>query len=186
MQLERPERWSVPGSGASSATGAPSTAASALPSATGTSSAQTDTEWGRIWDSLPADFPTYPGATPAEETATGPASADLVVTGGDARTIATTMQAALTAAGYATAGLSGPLEDGSFTLDVTGPPPAARSTPGHPDRRPHEPQVPVRRCLPARLIDRFLPSRIEGGASAQRGRTTARLSCTNRAVIRFA
>ena len=88
----------------------------------GTSSAQTDTEWGRIWDSLPADFPTYPGATPAEETATGAASADLVVTGGDARTIATTMQSALIAAGYATAGLSGPLEDGSFTLDMTGPP----------------------------------------------------------------
>ena len=112
------------GSGASSATGAPSTPASALPSAsgTGTSSAQTDTEWGRIWDSLPADFPTYPGATPAEETATGAASADLVVTGGDARTIATTMQSALIAAGYTTAGLSGPLEDGSFTLDMTGPP----------------------------------------------------------------
>jgi hypothetical protein len=111
------------GSGASSATGAPSTPASALPSAsgTGTSSAQTDTEWGRIWDSLPADFPAYPGATPAEETATGAASADLVVTGGDARTIATTMQSALIAAGYATAGLSGPLEDGSFTLDMTGP-----------------------------------------------------------------
>jgi hypothetical protein len=108
-------------SGASSATG-PSTPASALPSASGTSSAQTDTEWGRIWDSLPADFPTYPGATPAEETATGPASADLVVTGGDAKTIATTMQSALVAAGYATAGLSGPLEDGSFTLDMTGPP----------------------------------------------------------------
>ena len=110
------------GTGASSATGAPSTPASALPSASGASSAQTDTEWGRIWDSLPADFPTYPGATPAEETATGAASADLVVTGGDARTIATTMQAALIAAGYATAGLSGPLEDGSFTLDMTGPP----------------------------------------------------------------
>jgi len=110
------------GSGASSATHEASTPPSAVPSAGGTSSAQTDTEWGRIWDSLPADFPTYPGATPAEETATGPASADLVVTGGDARTIATTMQAALTAAGYTTAGLSGPLEDGSFTLDMTGPP----------------------------------------------------------------
>jgi hypothetical protein len=110
------------GSGASSATREPSTPASVLPSAGGTSSAQTDTEWGRIWDRLPADFPTYPGATPAEETATGPASADLVVTSGDARTIATTMQAALTAAGYATTGLSGPLEDGSFTLDMTGPP----------------------------------------------------------------
>jgi hypothetical protein len=110
------------GSGASSATGAPSTAASAPPSATGASTAQTDTAWGRIWDSLPADFPTYPGATPAEETSTGAASADLVVTGGDARTIATTMQSALTAAGYSTAGLSGPLENGSFTLDMTGPP----------------------------------------------------------------
>ena len=110
------------GSGVSSATQQPSAAASALPSANGTSSAQTDTEWGRIWDNLPADFPTYPGATPAEETATGAASADLVITGGDARTVATTMQSALTAAGYTTAGLSGPLEDGSFTLDMTGPP----------------------------------------------------------------
>ncbi len=110
------------GSGASSATGVPSTPAAALPSGSGASSNQTNTEWGRIWDTLPADFPTYPGATPAEETATGATSADLVVTGGDAKTIATTMQAALTAAGYATTGLSGPLEDGSFTLDMTGPP----------------------------------------------------------------
>ncbi len=99
----------------SSSAAAPSRGAiaSVLPSIGGTPPPQTDTEWGRIWDTLPAGFPTYPGATPGEETATGAASANLVVTGGDAKTIATALQASLTKAGYTTVGLSGPLEDGS-------------------------------------------------------------------------
>ena len=31
--------------------------------------AQTDTDWGRIWDSLPSTFPTVAGSAPASETA---------------------------------------------------------------------------------------------------------------------
>jgi hypothetical protein len=82
---------------------------------------QTETDWGTIWDTLPKSFPTPPGSTPAEETATGPASADLVVEGSDAKGIATGVQQALAVAGYRTRGLQGPLEDGSYVLEMTGP-----------------------------------------------------------------
>jgi hypothetical protein len=87
---------------------------------------QTETAWGRIWDSLPTGFPTYPGSAPAEETASGPASAVLAVQGADARTIAGWMQSKLEQATYSTEALSGPLEDGSFVLDSTGPVPGCR------------------------------------------------------------
>ena len=40
---------------------------------------QTDTDWGRIWDRLPAGFPVYPESVIAEEAASGPASAVYVV-----------------------------------------------------------------------------------------------------------
>ncbi len=76
-------------------------------------SGQTETEWGRIWDSVPATFPRFPGATPAEEAATGPASATLAVPGGDAKTVATWMAGQLTQGGYAVDGASAALEDGS-------------------------------------------------------------------------
>jgi hypothetical protein len=107
-------------------------AASTVPSPAGTSSAptvgpsggsaagQTDTAWGRIWDTLPSDFPKITGSTPSEEASTGPASATLVVNGDTAKAIATSMQARLEAAGFTTVGLSGPLEDGSYVLDSTG------------------------------------------------------------------
>jgi hypothetical protein len=98
---------------------APSAAAS-VPSSTGPAAGQTDTEWGRIWDSLPAGFPTISGATPSEEASTGPASAILAVEGGDPKAIATTLRAQLEAAGYTTEGLNGPGEDGGFVLESTG------------------------------------------------------------------
>jgi hypothetical protein len=100
------------------------TTASATPSASvGAASAagQTDTTWGRIWDSLPGGFPAIPGSTPTEAAA-GPASATLVVQGDAAKAIATSMQTALGVAGFRTEGLSGPLEDGSYVLDSTGTP----------------------------------------------------------------
>jgi hypothetical protein len=111
----------------SSATATPGETATATvqPSAPGSvppAGGQTDTEWGRIWDTLPSGFPTYPGATPGEETATGPASANLVVDGLDAKGIATLLQTLLTQGGYETTGLQGPLEDGSYVLDMSGPP----------------------------------------------------------------
>jgi len=111
------------GTSTSSAAPTPTAARSPLPSLTGTvppAGGQTDTEWGPIWDTLPGGFPSYPGSTPAEETATGPASANLVVEGVDAKAIATRFQGLLQGAGYSTVGLSGPLEDGSYVLDMTG------------------------------------------------------------------
>jgi hypothetical protein len=95
----------------------PSAALPAGSAATG----QTDTDWGRIWDSLPASFPKIPGSTPAEEGAIGPASATLVVQGVAAKDVVTTLGNGLKGAGYATDALSGPLEDGTYTLDMHGP-----------------------------------------------------------------
>jgi hypothetical protein len=110
-----------------------SAAASALPSVTGSTSpavspatGQTDTAWGRIWDSLPTGFPTIPGATPSEEAGTGPASAILAVAGGDAKTIATALQTQLEAAGFTIEGLNGPAENGGYVLDVTGTDPGCK------------------------------------------------------------
>ena len=67
------------------------------PSITGTPpvTSQTDTDWGRIWDTLPSTFPTVSGASPGEETATGPASADLVVDGLDAKAVVTALETQL-------------------------------------------------------------------------------------------
>jgi hypothetical protein len=99
------------------------TSASPAPSAAPTGSlvppltGQTDTEWGTIWDAIPPDFPVYAGATPSQETATAPASANLVVAGGDAKTIATWTADQLSSAGYDVNGGSVALEDGSYAVD---------------------------------------------------------------------
>jgi len=87
----------------------------------GSAAGQTDSAWGRIWDTLPAGFPAIRGSSPAD-TGDGPASATLVVKGDSAKTIATSMQVALEAAGFRTQGLSGPLEDGTYVLDSVGAP----------------------------------------------------------------
>ena len=89
-------------SAAPSSESSPSVEASSPPLA-----GQTDTDWGRIWDSLPAGFPNYPGSAPAEEAATGPASAVLAVQGVEAKTIADWMQSKLEQATYSTEALSG-------------------------------------------------------------------------------
>jgi hypothetical protein len=96
-----------------------STSETASPSAP---TGQTDTDWGRIWDSLPAGFPPIAGSTPSDEAAAGPASATLVVDGSFAQSIVTSLEASLTRAGYRTEGLSGPLEDGGYVLDTRGSP----------------------------------------------------------------
>ena len=87
---------------------------------------QTDTEWGRIWDTLPSDFPQIPGARPSEEAAAGPASATLVVEGNVARLVAAALVDLLAQNGLPTAGLGTPLEDGSYTLDATGSAPGCK------------------------------------------------------------
>ena len=125
-------RWLQPGDPDPSASCRPTSAASVAssepstppPSAGASSSAlpagQTDTDWGRIWDALPAAFPVYPGAAPADEAETGPVSATFALEGQEARTVATWMQTELERAGYRTEALNGPLEDGSFVLESTG------------------------------------------------------------------
>jgi hypothetical protein len=77
---------------------------------------QTDTDWGRIWDALPAGFPVYPGSIPTETGLLGPASAEFAV-GADPDSITTWLQASLEGAGYSTEALSGPLEDGSRVIE---------------------------------------------------------------------
>jgi hypothetical protein len=78
---------------------------------------QTNTEWGRIWDALPGSFPVYPGASETTEIGE-PASGQFVVPT-DVATATTWMKSALDAMGLRTT-VSGPLEDGSMTLDSTG------------------------------------------------------------------
>ena len=79
---------------------------------------QTETEWGVIWDSLPADFPVYVGAVPSEEAASGPASATLVVEGVDPSTVATWTDSALSGAGFTITGGQESMEDGSIALEA--------------------------------------------------------------------
>ena len=118
------------GSGASSssvgsaAPAAPSAAASSMAStapSAGAAAGQTDTDWGRIWDTLPSDFPPIPGAHPSEEAAEGPASATLVVPGDVARQVATAMLTFLPSAGFQTEGPVAPLESGAYVVEATGP-----------------------------------------------------------------
>ena len=99
---------------------ATSTAATSVPSS-GSAVTQTETDWGRIWDGLPAGFPVIPGATPDEEAA-GPASAVFVVDGTAPQNVATFLQTELQKAGYTALGSTEPLEDGSYVLDMTGVP----------------------------------------------------------------
>lgn len=81
---------------------------------------QTDTEWGRIWDALPTDFPRYPGGTPAEDASPEPVSAAYALAEGDPAQIAEWMQTSLEMATYSTEAMSGPLEDGGYVLDSVG------------------------------------------------------------------
>jgi hypothetical protein len=97
---------------------ATSPSASNATSPPGGSATQTDTEWGRIWDEIPRSFPVYPGATPTTDIGP-PVSAEFVIPA-DVRTATTWMKAALDASGLRTS-VSGPLEDGSMTLDSVGP-----------------------------------------------------------------
>ena len=88
------------------------------PSASSTAS-QTDTAWGRIWDAVPAGFPRYPRAAPADDASADPASLRYAVSGADPETIAAWLQAGMETATFST-DVSGPLEDGSFSLDSVG------------------------------------------------------------------
>jgi hypothetical protein len=76
---------------------------------------QSETAWGRIWDALPATFPIYPGAAPAS-VAREPVSAEFTVAA-DPAAVLSGLRTSLEAAGYSTVSQSGPLEDGSRTLE---------------------------------------------------------------------
>ena len=80
---------------------------------------QTETAWGRIWDAVPASFPRLEASLPADSV-TGPVSAAFVVGAGPADVTATMKRLLDGEGGYRT-DQSGPLEDGSFVLDSTGP-----------------------------------------------------------------
>lgn len=80
---------------------------------------QSDTAWGRIWDRVPAWFPRYPGSSVANDASALPSSARFAVPNGDPRDIAEWLRAALENVQYPT-DMSGPLEDGSFTLESVG------------------------------------------------------------------
>lgn len=88
------------------------------PSASSTVS-QTDTAWGRIWDAVPAGFPRYPDAAPADDASADPSSLRYAVSGADPETIAAWLQAGMETATFSS-DVSGPLEDGSFSLDSVG------------------------------------------------------------------
>lgn len=78
---------------------------------------QTDTDWGRIWDGLPAGFPAFPGAH-ATEIGEGPASATLDAGSAEPAAVMNFYQTALQAAGWIIVSVSGPREDGSLELSV--------------------------------------------------------------------
>ncbi len=89
----------------------------ASPSPSPTDPPTTATEWGTIWDALPAWYPIPHTATPA--IIRDPATAAFSIPAAPEGT-ATAMQASLESAGYSTLALSGPLEDGSMVIDSAG------------------------------------------------------------------
>jgi hypothetical protein len=80
---------------------------------------QTDTAWGRIWDAVPAGFPRFPDSSPADDASAAPSSARYAVSGNDPEAIAAWLQAGMETAKFST-DVSGPLEDGTFTIDSRG------------------------------------------------------------------
>jgi hypothetical protein len=84
----------------------------------------TITDWGTILDQVPAGFPVYPGAKPAD-LPDGPDSGAWAANAGvDA--VATWYRDALEALGFTTENLSSPLEDGSRVLDIVSDLPECR------------------------------------------------------------
>ena len=159
---------------------APSTAgaSAASPAQSGAAAAgQTDTEWGRIWDTLPSNFPEIPGARPSEEAATGPASATLVLEGNVARLVATALVDSLAKNGFPTAGPrhapgGRQLHARRHRLRPGLQGPGDGQADGRRDLR----DDPLRRGLPARL--NLVRACMHIVAAAQRRQALMRLSCS--------
>jgi hypothetical protein len=88
----------------------------ASPTAAATFPTTTETEFGTIWDALPADFPKLPGQEPAE-TGAGATSGSFAVNL-DAAGASQAMAAAMRASGW-TVDVGSPLEDGTVVLEAT-------------------------------------------------------------------
>jgi hypothetical protein len=97
----------------------PGASATSGPGPSGAPAAQTDTEWGRIWDAVPAGFPRYPGATTADAATREAVSDASVVAGVDPAEVGAWFQGALESATFSTESMS-PLEDGSVVIDSVG------------------------------------------------------------------
>jgi hypothetical protein len=78
----------------------------------------TDTEFGRIWDSLPDTFPRMARSTPVDEA--GPVSAAFA-TSTDVETASRGIGQTLMDLGWSV-DIGSPLEDGTVILEATGPP----------------------------------------------------------------
>lgn len=106
--------------------GAASSPAAASSSASSGTVGQTDTDWGRIWDTVPSGFPMYAGATRSDEAQAGPSSGVYVIPGHDARAVATWYADALRGASFTVDGNPAPLENGGFVVDASGAPAGCR------------------------------------------------------------
>ena len=119
---------STPSGTAAASTGTPAPASSSpvvtlvpsdAASPAATQPGQSDTDWERIWDDVPGDFPTYPGAHPTE-TGEGPASQVLDAGPAAPAAIVDWYKTALAAASYKAVSDDGPREDGSYELIASG------------------------------------------------------------------
>jgi hypothetical protein len=82
--------------------------------------------WGKIWDALPASFPTPVDAEPTQTGDGGASSATLAVPLSPSAA-SDWYSGALPDAGYSVEGATGPLENGGYILDAVGSNPDCRA-----------------------------------------------------------
>ena len=96
----------------------------------------TETDFGPVWDALPATWPRFPGQSQSE---VGTDASDRLIVHGRPIELAGQLDAALTKLGW-TVDVGSPLEDGSVVLDASGAPVGckaeARFAPNPPDGDP--------------------------------------------------
>ena len=107
----------TPSAVAPSLTPVPGGSAAASASPIAVTQTNTNTEVGRIWDSLPPSFPHFPDSVPTDPGG-GPTSGTFAV-GTSLQNAVGTMRAGLTSLGY-NVDVGSPLEDGTVVLDAGG------------------------------------------------------------------